>query len=501
MVEEILSYFIQALSPSHLLVTLLGTIVGIVVGALPGFTATMGIAVLIPLTYTWNAATALIFLGAIYCGSMFGGSISAILINTPGTAAAAATAMDGYAMTKNGQAHAALTESAVSSFWGGIVGNLALLFFAPVMAKWAFNFGAQEKFLMAAFGLTIIASLSTKSILKGLMMGCIGLLIACVGMDPVMGRARFTFGSTYLMGGITMIPAVIGLFSISQVFSSLKNPIKLNSEDDIVRYKAARFKLKDFFCYPITYIWSSLIGLIIGIIPGTGGDVASYVAYNTGKIVSKERDRFGHGSREGVACCEAANNAVVGGTLIPTLTLGIPGNATTEILLSGLTIHGLTPGYGLFTEGSNVTYPFIMSMFLANLAFVLIGVLGAKYFARVTLTPQNILAAVVLNLSLIGCYAVRGNIKDVYTMLIFGVIGYFLKLYKFNIVPIVLGMILGDIAEEALQQGMILYDNNLFAIFSTFLQRPICIVLIGLMIISICAPFVMEYRKKHKQVT
>ncbi len=493
---DILYYFVQALTPAHLMVSLMGTVVGIIVGALPGFTATMGIAVLIPLTYTWNASTALIFLGAIYCGSMFGGSISAILINTPGTAAAAATAMDGYAMTKQGRAHEALTESAVSSFWGGIVGNLALLFFAPVMAKWAFNFGAQEKFLMAAFGLTIIASLSTKSIIKGLMMGCIGLLIACVGMDPVMGRARFTFGSTYLMGGITMIPAVIGLFSISQVFSSLKDTLKPRSQEDIVRYKTARFKVKDFFRYPITYLWSSLIGLVIGIIPGTGGDVASYVAYNTGKIVSKEREQFGNGSRDGVAACEAANNAVVGGTLIPTLTLGIPGNATTAILLSGLTIHGLTPGYSLFTDGKGVTYPFIMSMFLANLAFVLIGVFGAKYFARVTLTPQNILSAVVLNLSLIGCYAVRGNVRDVYVMLIFGVAGYLLKLYKFNIVPIVLGMILGDIAEEALQQGLILYDNDLGAIFATFLQRPICIALLLMMVVSVCAPFVMERRKK-----
>ena len=498
---DILLYFLDAITPFHLAITLSGTVVGIIIGALPGFTATMAIAVLIPITYTWDTTAALIFLGAIYCGSMFGGSISAILINTPGTAAAAATAMDGYAMTKRGRAHEALMESAVSSFWGGIVGNLALLFFAPVMARWAFNFGAQERFLMAAFGLTIIASLSTKSIIKGLMMGCLGLLIACVGMDPVMGRARFTFGSTYLMGGITMIPVVIGLFSVSQVFMSLRDPIKPAREDDIIRYKRARFKLRDFCYYPITYLWSSIVGLVIGIIPGTGGDVASYVSYNIGKIVSKERDQFGQGSRDAVAACEASNNAVVGGTLIPTLTLGIPGNATTAVLLSGLTIHGMTPGYGLFTESGDVTYLFIMSMFLANLAFVIIGVLGAKYFARVTLTPQNILAACVFNLSLIGCYAVRGNVKDVYVMLIFGVVGYLLKLYKYNVVPIVLGIILGDIAEEALQQGLILYDNNLGSMFSTFLQRPICIVLLLMMVISISAPIIMEYRKKKKDIS
>ena len=496
--QEILSYFLAALTPLNIAVILLGTVVGIVVGALPGFTATMGIAILIPLTYTWNATTALIFLGAIYCGSMFGGSISAILINTPGTAAAAATAMDGYAMTKKGRAHEALTEAAVASFWGGQASVIALLFFAPVMARWAFSFGAQEKFLMAAFGLTIIASLSTKSILKGLMMGCLGLLIGCVGMDPVMGRARFTFGSTYLMGGITMIPAVIGLFSVSQVFGTLKDAIKPANPEDIARYKASKVSLKDFVRYPITYLRASIIGIIVGIIPGTGGDVSSYVSYNMGKMFSKERDQFGEGSREGVACCEAANNAVTGGTLIPTLTLGIPGNATTAILLSGLTIHGLAPGYSLFTSGRNITYPFIMALFLANIAFVLIGLLGAKYFARVTLTPQNILSACVLNLSLIGCYAVRGNIKDVCTMLAFGVVGYLLKLYKFNIVPIVLGMILGSIAEQALQQGLILYKNDLGAMFATFFHRPICIVLMALMVLSVCVPFILDARKKKK---
>ena len=494
--QDILYYFIQSFMPANLLVIVLGTVVGIIVGALPGFTATMGIAILIPLTYSWHASTALIFLGAIYCGSMFGGSISAILINTPGTAAAAATAMDGYAMTKHGEAHGALTEAAVASFWGGQASTIALLFFAPVMARWAFDFGAQEKFLMAAFGLTIIALLSMKSILKGLMMGCIGLLIACVGMDPVLGRARFTFGNMYLMGGITMIPAVIGLFSVSQIFGTLKDEIVEADPEDIAKYKSSRVNLKDFIRYPMTYLRSSIIGIIVGIIPGTGGDVSSYVSYNMGKMFSKERDKFGDGSREGVACCEAANNAVTGGTLIPTLTLGIPGNATTAILLSGLTIHGLTPGYSLFTAGKNITYPFIMALFLANLAFVIIGLFGAKYFARVTLTPQNILAACVLNLSLIGCYAVRGNIRDVYTMLIFGVIGYLLKLYKFNIVPIVLGMILGDIAEEALQQGLILYNNNLGVMFGSFFQRPICLVLMGLMILSVCAPIIMERKKK-----
>ena len=481
--SEIFSYIIVAFSPINLLFALLGTVVGITVGALPGFTPTM------------DPTTALVFLGAIYCGSMFGGSISAILINTPGTSAAAATAMDGHAMTLKGQAHGALVEASVASFWGGIISVFALIFLAPPLARFAFQFGPQERFMMALFGLTIIASLSTKDVLKGLMMGGVGLVVACIGMDPMLGSARFTFHSTFLMGGITMIPAVIGLFSVSQIFSTLKDPVELADKDMIAQFREAKIYLKDLIRYPITYLRSAIIGVVVGIIPGTGGDVASYVSHNVGRAFSKEEE-FGHGAREGVACCEAANNAVTGGTLIPTLTLGVPGNATTAVLLSGLTIQGLTPGYGLFSSEKQVTYPFICALFIANLLMLLIGMFGAKHFAKVTLTPKNVLSAFVLSLSIMGTYAVRGNIKDVVVMLVFGVIGYLLKLYKYNVVPIVLGLILGPIAEQGLSQALLLNGNSLSATLLSMLTRPICIVLLVLMIASICTPFIMDARKR-----
>lgn len=492
--NEILGYVLTAFSPVNLLFALLGTVVGITVGALPGFTPTMGIAVLIPITYTMDATTALVFLGAIYCGSMFGGSISAILINTPGTSAAAATAMDGHALTLKGQAHGALVEASVASFWGGIVSVLALIFLAPPLARFAFQFGPQERFMMALFGLTIIASLSTRDVLKGLMMGCAGLVVACIGMDPMLGQSRFTFGSTFLMGGITMIPAVIGLFSVSQIFMTLKDPVQLADKDMIAQFKAARLHWKDLVRYPVTYLRSAVIGIVVGIIPGTGGDVASYVSHNVGRVFSKEED-FGHGAREGVACCESANNAVTGGTLIPTLTLGVPGNATTAVLLSGLTIQGLTPGYGLFTTEKQITYPFICALFIANLLMLLIGMFGAKHFARVTLTPKNILSAFVLSLSVMGTYAVRGNLKDVVVMLVFGVIGFLLKLYKYNVVPIVLGLILGPIAEAGLSQAMLLNGNSLSNTLLSMTTRPICIVLFLLMAASVCAPFILDARR------
>ncbi len=495
---EVLTYFSLAFSGINLLLALLGTVIGIVIGALPGFTPTMGIAVLIPVTYTLEPTAGLVFLGALYCGSMFGGSISAILINTPGTSAAAATAMDGYPMTMKGKAHEALTEAAVASFWGGCISLIALIFLAPPLAKFAFEFGPQERFMMAVFGLTIIASLSVKNVLKGLMMGCVGLLIACIGMDPVLGRSRFTFGQTFLMGGINMIPAVIGLFSVSQVLNNLMNEIKVADKSSIAQFKSARVHLRDLVRYPVTYIRSSILGIIIGIIPGTGGDVASYVAHNVGKMFSKE-ENFGNGAREGVACCESANNAVTGGTLIPTLTLGVPGNATTAILLGALTIHGLIPGYGLFTTQKNITYPFIAALFIANVIMLLIGLFGAKHFALVTLTPKNVLSACVLMLSIMGSYAIRGNANDVIVMMVFGVVGFFLKTYQYNVVPIVLGLILGPIAEEGLSQALTLNQNSLSLVLGSLFTRPICVVLMIFMVISVAYPFYTEWKTSKKE--
>lgn len=495
---EILTYFGIAFTGVNLLLAFLGTVIGIVIGALPGFTPTMGIAVLIPVTYTLEPTAGLVFLGALYCGSMFGGSISAILINTPGTSAAAATAMDGYPMTQRGRAHEALTEAAVASFWGGCISLIALIFLAPPLARFAFEFGPQERFMMAVFGLTIIASLSVKNVLKGLMMGCVGLLIACIGMDPVLGRSRFTFGQTFLMGGINMIPAVIGLFSVSQVLDNLMNEIKAADKSSIAQFQSARVHLKDLARYPITYIRSSVLGIIIGIIPGTGGDVASYVAHNVGKMFSKE-ENYGSGAREGVACCESANNAVTGGTLIPTLTLGVPGNATTAILLGALTIHGLIPGYGLFTAQKNITYPFIAALFIANVIMLLIGLFGAKRFALVTLTPKNILSACVLMLSIMGSYAIRGNVRDIFVMLAFGAAGFILKAYAYNVVPIVLGLILGPIAEEGLSQALTLNGNSLSHVLGSLFTRPIFLVLMIFMVISVAYPFCTERRAEKKK--
>lgn len=498
--EEILSWVLIAFSWENLALALTGTVIGIAVGALPGFTPTMGVAVLIPLTYSLNPASGLIFLGAIYCGAMYGGSISAILVNTPGTAAAAATAMDGYAMAGKGQAHEALIEAVCASTWGGIISVFALLFMAPPLAKFAFQFGPQEKFMMALFGLTIIATLASKAIIKGLLAGIFGLSLACMGMDPISGHARLAFGNTTLMGGISMIPAVIGLFSMSQVLSVIARNNK-KSEAAIGEVERKKISPWVLFRYPVTYVRSAIIGIVIGIIPGTGGDVASYVSHNVGKLLSKPKPgepEMGQGNRQGVACCEAANNAVTGGTLIPTLTLGIPGNATTAILMGGLMIHGLTPGYSLFTTQKDITYPFIFALFIANIMMLLVGLFGARHFAKLTKTPVNILSACVMSLSVMGSYAIHGSAGDVLMMFVFGLIGYIFKVYKYDVVPIVLGLILGPIAEAGFSQAMILNGDSVWITFGSLFARPICLVFMALMAVALFVPIYGEH-KREKQ--
>ena len=473
----------------------LGTFVGIIFGAVPGLSGSVAIALFIPVTYTLEPNISIALIMGLMMGGVSGGLISAILLNIPGTAASFGTTFDGHPMAMRGEAGKALGTGIVFSFIGGLLSMFCLILIAPTMAKFALKFGTWEYFTIAVFALTMVASLSGKNMVKGLISGCFGFVIAMVGIAPVDFTPRFTFGVTELQGGFALISVLTGSFALGEVMKNAKKSRDTTKvEVSSYKIKGFGFSMKEFITQLPNCIRSAIIGIVVGIIPGTGGDVASYVSHNTGRMFSKEED-FGHGAREGVACCEAANNAVTGGTLIPTLTLGVPGNATTAVLLSGLTIHGLTPGYGLFTTEKQITYPFICALFIANLMMVLIGMFGAKHFAKVTLTPKNILSAFVLSLSIMGTYAVRGNLRDVVVMLVFGVIGYILKLYKYNVVPIVLGLILGPIAEAGLSQALLLNSNSLSATLGTLFVRPICVVLMILMVISVCAPFIMEARK------
>lgn len=496
MLSNILMGFSTAVQPMNILVTIVGTVLGIIFGMLPGLSGTMGIAILLPITYSMNPVAALLLMVSIFCGSLYGGSISAILLSTPGTPAAAATIFDGYPMTKQGLASEALMEAAVSSFWGGVLSLVALFTMAPAIAKFSLKFGPIENFMIAIFGLTIIASIASKNMLKGLISGLVGLLMSCVGMDSFVGHARYTFGVAYLQTGIQLIVALIGLFSIPQVLSLVSSDnVAIVDKDMIRNLKPAKFTAKDICRYPVTYLRSSIIGTIVGIIPGAGGSIAAFLGYNEAKRASKTPELFGTGLREGVGASESANNAVSGGSLIPMLTLGIPGSTACAVMLGGMMVHGLLPGNDLFTVQANVIYPVMSGMFFSNLAFMIIGITCAKYFAYIARVPIYLLAPVIVVFCTVGAFAISNSMIDVYVMILFGVIGFFLTHFNFDVTPVVLGLILGTIAEGGLGRA-IMISGGVSGALSSLFTSPICVVLLVISVASIAAPLIREHRSK-----
>jgi putative tricarboxylic transport membrane protein len=497
MIENILMGIELAVTWQNLIIAFAGVIMGITFGALPGFTAAMGVAVLIPLTYGMNPVMGLILLAAVYCGAIYGGSITAILLHTPGTPAAAATAIDGYEMTKQGKASEALTEAICASFWGGIFSAFALLLIGPPLAKAALKFGPPEYFMLGVFGLTIIVTLTAKSLIKGIISGILGLIFGTVGMDPLLAFPRYTFGQPSLMTGVSLVPALIGLFSISQVLMMVAQKEQGIVQVDTSGIKGKKPRLSDLYKYPVTYIRSSIIGTFIGMLPGAGASIAAFLGYNEAKRFSKTPEKFGTGLREAVGAAEAANNGVTGGSLITLLTLGIPGNSVTAILLGGLMIQGLRPGNELFTTNARITYPFLIGLFIANIFMLLVGLFGSRHFAHVVKTPVNILATVIIVLGVMGSYAINNNMFDVYVMMFFGLLGYLMRTNGFDTAPVVLGIILGPIAEKGLTQSFVLARGE--SIIKLFLSRPITLVLIVLIIISLATPFVQEYCSSKKK--
>jgi len=488
MPDQIYNGMLVALQWQNVIIAILGSAGGIIIGSLPGLTATMGVALLIPLTFGMDPASGLIMLGAVYCGAIYGGSIAAILVRTPGTPAAAATVFDGYEMTKQGKAGQALGAAIYASFVGGIISATILIFVAQPLAMFSLRFGAPEFMWLGIFGLTIIASLAGKSIIKGLISGLIGLLISTMGMHPLTGYIRFTFGRMELIDGIPVIIAMIGLFSVSQVLYLAE---RKGGEAAEFTEKLGRIipTWKELKLVKTTLLRSSLIGTVIGAIPGAGADIASFVGYSEAKRFSKHPEKFGTGYVEGVVGSEAANNGVTGGSLIPLLTLGIPGNAVTAVLLGGLLIQGLLPGAELFTKHAKITYAFMMSLYLANIFYVILGFFGARYFVRVVKTPSGVLAPVILILSVVGSYAINNAVADIWLMFAVGMLGYGLRKFEFPLAPICLAIILGPLVESNLARTLIISHAKEVNIFILFFTRPICVVLIGLTILSLLTPF------------
>lgn len=490
--ELMIQGFAHAVTPVNLLAMVCGTAIGIIIGCLPGLSAAMGVALLLPMTFSMEASTGLIVLGAIYCGAIFGGSISAILIHTPGTPASAATAIEGYQMTLQGKAGKALGTACIASFFGGLLSCISLYFFAPLLAQLAMKFASPEYFWLSIFGLTIIAGVSSKSMLKGLISGAFGLLLSTIGMDPMEGTQRFMFGQASLYEGINVTCALIGLFSMSQALILAEKAIKK-------RAKAAKFKDKMMLSrsemrqITPTILRSWIIGNLIGILPGAGASIACFLGYNTSRQFSKEKEKFGHGSIEGVAGSEAANNAVTGGSLIPMLTLGIPGESVTAVLMGGLIIQGLTPGPDLFIgETAKMTYTFFAGFVLIQFAMLGIGLIGCRGFAQISRLSDAILIPAVTVLCVVGSFAIHKNFLDVVIMMIFGVLGYLIRKFDLNNAAVVLALILGPIGEKGLRRSLTLSKGDPGILFST----PICWVLIGLCIFGILSPILMNHMEK-----
>lgn len=493
MTEFILPALSELMNPGVLLAILSGTVVGIIVGAMPGLTATMAVALLIPVTFGMQPLVGLALMGGVYSGGMYGGAISAILLSTPGTPAAAATAFDGYPMTKQGKGGTALTVATWASFWGGIISTVALLLMAPALAKFSLRFGPPEYFVLAIMGLSSIVTLTKGSMVKGLISGFLGLVLATVGMDPISGYMRFTFDIVDLYDGIPFMPALIGLFSVSQILDlTAETHIVDDLSDAIASIKRSRLPKG----LGPTITKGSIIGTIVGMLPGAGATISAFISYNFAKQSSRDSDTFGKGNPKGVAASESANNGCVGGSLIPLLTLGIPGNSVAAALMGGLLIQGLIPGPELFSKYGAMTYGFILSLFLANVIFLVLGLYLAPYFAKVTTTPNALLIPGIAILSVIGTYAINNNMFDVWLMFGFGVAGYFLEKGGFSTGALVLGLILGPIAELGFGQSLIMAAGSPMVFF----ERPLCLLLWAITILLMIPAFSGHFKKNKNKV-
>ncbi len=485
-----IEYIYQAFTPMNLGLALLGVIVGTVIGSMPGLTATMAIAVLIPVTFTMDPIPALILMGALYTGAIYGGAYSAILLNAPGTPSAIATTFDGYPMSKNGKGELAITLACLASVIGGLVGALALWLLSPPLAQIALSFGPVEYFWLAIFGLTLISSLSSHNLLQGIIGACLGLFISTVGVAAIGAEVRFTFDSQILLGGIEIVSALIGLYCLPVVMDMIATRNahlqKSSGTKGYQLFEAVRVLGKN----KINVIRSSVIGTLAGILPGAGGSIASLISYAEAQRFSKNKETFGKGNPEGIIATESANNATVGGGFIPTFVLGIPGTPPDAVILGALLIQGIRTGPDMFQPDNPIVYTFMIGLFIATVLMLPVGLLIGRYaYKFIVGIPKTALVPGIIFLTLIGAYAIRNNIFDVYIMIGLGVTGWAIARGGFEASPIVLGLILGRIAEEGFVQGYVIGDAT-ETLFATFFLRPISMVLIALIVISLLVPLI-----------
>ena len=470
------------LEPYNLFIIVIGSSLGIMAGAIPGISGTMALALAVPITYVMEPITALLLLVALYASSVYAGSISGILFRTPGAPEGVAATLDGHVMAKKGLAGEALGVDIFSSVTGGLFGTAMLALIAPQLAKVALEFGPSEYFALAVLGLSVVSSLGTRNELKALISVLIGLFVATVGIDKISGFNRFTFGTTALLSGISFIPAIIGLFAVAEVLNRIREMREMRGIRAKARAKLPSLKLINRLKGLL--LRSASIGTFIGILPGVGATTGAFVGLSEAIRWSKHPEKFGTGIPEGVAAPEAANNAACSGAMVPLLTLSIPGSAGTAIMLGAFLIHGLKPGPLLFMQQPKLVYSIFVGMFLANLSIIILAKLFIRYFSKVIELPYNILGPGIIIFCVVGTFAIRNNFGDIWIMIVFAIIGFFMERYDYPLAPIILGIVLGPIAEENLRQAMIISGNNPLALVSS----PLSAILIGLSVLSLFSP-------------
>lgn len=462
----------------------MGIALGTLLGAIPGIGAAIGIAILLPLSIQMDGGLAIIFFVSMYLGGMYGGSIAAILINTPGTAAAAATTLDGYPLSKQGLAVNALTLSAIASAMGGLIAIVILIGISPFLTTILLSFGSPEYFMVAVLGLSMITVIARGSMAKGLMMGAFGLLISTVGLSEVGGAVRYDMGLRLLFDGIDFVAVLIGLFAITEMFKLASREGRI-SEDESEMTGSRRGGISGIMRRPVTVLKSSLIGLGIGAIPGAGASVSNFVAYGEAMRAAADPDSFGEGNERGVISAEAANSATVAGSLIPTLSFGIPGSGTTAVLLGALLMHGFRPGPTLFTEEAVTTYSFFIALIVGNFFIALLGLAVIAYAGYITKINTDYIIPIVIPLAIFGGFAMRETMLDIITVVLFGILGYYMVKYDYSIIALVLGVVLGPIAETNLHRSLQISDGS----YLVFVQRPISLLMVIATVAIIFGPF------------
>ncbi len=487
MLSNILSGLTGLLSLKVFLMMNIGIFAGLVFGSIPGLTVLMCIVLLLPLTFGMQPILGMVLLLGAYCAGNYAGSITAILINTPGTPAAAATTIEGYQLTKKGKAVKALNMALIASVTAGLISTVVLLVVAPLIAQIAVEFGPAEFFALAVFGLSIIVSVCSHNLVKGMVAGLIGVYVSMIGIDPIMGTPRLAFGNYNLMSGINLVPALVGVFSVSEMLNLSEGFVKKWRENRSVKISVSenmsgegltRQELKDSMK---TIVKSSLIGTFVGAVPGTGAILSSFMSYNEAKRSSRHPEEFGKGTLEGVAATEAGNNGITGATLIPMMTLGIPGDVVTAVMMGALIMHGLPVGPALFTKHAGVTYGIIMSLFFINILMFFQAKAYIKFFVKIVNINKEFFTVILLIFCVVGAFAVNSTMFDVFVMLTFGILGYIMQKYDFPLIPLVLALVLGPLAETSLRQALIISKGSP----SIFFMKPISAVFLALSAISL----------------